>query len=161
MMKRVKANDPAAMREMGAMKHYDEGDYKGAFNYLTKAAELEDIRAHYLLGYMYRRGEGVKKDEEKAVYHSEKAAIGGDPYARYDLACYEERKGNKERAVKHSIIAANLGLEISMKELWKDYKDGYITKEELEATLRTHKAVIDEMKSKERDEAAAWRKRRA
>ncbi len=156
MMKRIKANDPAAMREMG-LRCYHEGDYKGAFNYLTMAAELEDIRAHYVLGQMYLKGHGVKKDEEKAVYHSEKAAMGGDPYARFDLACYEERKGNIERAVKHSIIAANLGHELSMKELWGAYKEGCITKEDLESTLRTHQAALDEMKSPEREVAEAWR----
>jgi hypothetical protein len=40
-----------------------------------------------------------------------------------------------------------------MKALWGYCSAGNITKEELEATLRTHKTAIDEMKSKERDEA--------
>jgi hypothetical protein len=57
--------------------------------------------------------------------------------------------------VKHYIIAANLGLEESMKALWKHYSDGNITKEELEATLRAHQAALDEMKSPERDAAEA------
>jgi hypothetical protein len=43
--------------------------------------------------------------------------------------------------------------EGSMKELWKHYKRGNITKEDLDATLRTHKAAIDEMKSAEREAA--------
>ena len=64
-----------------------------------------------------------------------------------------------ERAVKHSIIAANLGYEKSMKELWGHYSKGNISKEDLEATLRTHKAAIDEMKSPEREAAVAWRER--
>ena len=64
-----------------------------------------------------------------------------------------------ERAVKHFIIAANVGHEKSMKVLWEHYSAGNITKEDLEATLRTHKAAIDAMKSPEREAAAAWRKR--
>jgi TPR repeat protein len=48
MMKRVKANDPAALRRMGAIR-YDEGDYDTAVEYWTKAAELGDAHSHYRL----------------------------------------------------------------------------------------------------------------
>ena len=151
-MERIKANDPAAMCNMGT-ERYHEGDHDGAIEYWTKAAELGDVVAHNQLGYMYGEGKGVEKDAEKAVYHLEKAAIGGHTTARYNLGEYEEENGNMERAVKHFIIAANIGDDDSMKELWGYYKNGYITKEDLEATLRTHKAAIDEMKSPEREAA--------
>ena len=154
MMKRVKANDPAALRQMGGTC-YDEGDYEGAIEYLSKAADLGDADAHYRLGCMHSKGEGVEKDEEKMVYHFEKAAIGGHPDARHNLACIEEENGNIERSVKHYIIAANLGDEDSMKALWKYYSAGYITKEELDATLRSHQAALDEMKSEQRDAGEA------
>ena len=110
--------------------------------------------AHYNLGLMYRRGEGVEEDEEKEVYHYEKAAIGGHPDARYYLAIIEGKNGNVDRAAKHFIINANLGHEESMKLLWKLYSAGQITKEDLESTLRTHKAAIDATKSAQRDAAA-------
>jgi TPR repeat protein len=110
-----------------------------------------DAGAHYNLGCMYALGEGVEMDEEKKVYHYEKAAIGGHPKARYNLACIECKKGNMERAAKHFIIAANLGDENSMKELWEEFKGGNITKEELEATLRSHQVALDAMKSPERE----------
>jgi tetratricopeptide (TPR) repeat protein len=149
MMKRIKANDPAAMCVMGT-RRYHEGDYHTAFEYLTKAAELGDPEAHYQLGVMYGKGFGVAKDKEKAVYHWEKAAIGGHPDARHNLAVTEKANGNIKRAVKHYIIAAKLGFEASMKGLWEAFKDGQITKENLEATLRAHKAAIDETKSSQR-----------
>jgi TPR repeat protein len=155
-MKRIKAGDPAAMREMGT-RLYHEGDYDKAIEYWTNAAALGDTEAHYQLGCMHERGEGVEKDEEKEVYHYEKAAIGGHPDARYNLACIEEVNGNIERAVQHFIINANLGEEDSMKELWGYYARGNITKEDLEATLRSHKAAIDEMKSSQREEAERFR----
>jgi hypothetical protein len=60
--------------------------------------------------------------------------------------------------VRHFIIAANLGDEGSMKVLWAHYSLGNITKEDLESTLRTHKAAIDAMKSAQREAAVAWRK---
>ena len=153
-MKRIKANDPAAMNYMGEMC-YKEGDYEGAFEYFTKAAELGILDAHYHLGLMYYKGVGVEKDEKKAVYHYEKAAIGGHPRARNNLGYYEEKNGNTKRAVKHLIIAANLGFEPSMKVLWQHYSAGNITKEDLDATLRTHHAAIDETKSEQRDAAEA------
>ena len=143
MMKRVKANDPVAMSQMGT-KCFSEGDYDGAFEYLTKAAELGDLMAHYHSGVLHMNGEGVQKDEEKMVYHWEMAAIGGHPMARHLLAIIEEDNGNMERAVKHYIIAASLGDELSMKRLWK-------AKEDLDATLRSHHAAIDAMKSEQRD----------
>ena len=158
LMKRVKANDPAAMRQMGE-KCREKGDYDGAFEYLTKAAELGDAEAHYRLGYMYREGQSVEKDEEKKVYHWEKAAIVGHHDARFNLGCFEEGNGNIDRAVRHFIIAANLGDEGSMKALWKHYSKGNITKEDLDATLRTHHAAINEMKSPERKAAEAWREK--
>jgi len=40
-----------------------------------------------------------------------------------------------------------------MKVLWKHYSAGHITKETLDATLRTHKDAIDATKSLQREEA--------
>jgi hypothetical protein len=151
-MKRVKANDPVALRYVGE-KCYKEGDYEGAFKYGTKAAEVGDMAAHAQLGFMYYEGRGVEKDMEKAICHYEKAAIGGHPEARLALAVIEEENGSMDRAVKHFIIAAKLGYDLSMKALWGHYSAGNITKEELDITLRSHQAAIDEMKSEQRDKA--------
>jgi len=151
-LERAEANVPAALREMGSKRHR-EGDYDSALEYLTKAAELGELNAYHLLGRMYYQGEGVEKDEEKALQHLEKAAIGGHAQARSKVAFIEGKNGNMERSVKHFIIAANLGEEKSMKGLWRHYSDGNITKEELDATLRTHQAALDAMKSPQREAA--------
>ena len=112
---------------------------------------MGNAEAHYQLGCSYGEGVGVRvRDDDKAVYHYEKASIGGHPDARYNLACYEEI-GSMERAVKHWIIAANLGDDKSMKELLSSYKNGFITKEKYGATLRAHQAAINATKSAERD----------
>ncbi len=149
-MKRMKANDPNALCRMGALRYRDR-DYHGAFEYYKKAVESGDVEAHCRIGLMYLVGE--ERDEEKYLYHLEKAAIGGHTFARHDLGDYEVHYGNIERAVKHYMIAANLGYEGSMKRLWPLYSAGAITKEDLDATLRTHQAAIDEMKSSQREEA--------
>jgi len=156
LMKRIKANDPAAMSHMGEMRS-NEGDHDAAaIKYWTKAAELGNQEAHFQLAVSYHLGKGVENDEEKAVYHLEKAAIGGHHVARYNLGYEEWNNGNIERAVKHFIIAANLGYEDSMQVLWGQYAKGNITKEDLDATLRTHHAAINEMKSPEREAAEAF-----
>jgi hypothetical protein len=155
MMKRIEdANDSTAMTQVGT-ERYNEGDYDGAFEYWTKAAEFGHLKAHHNLGVAYDRGEGVEKDKEKEVYHYEIAAIGGHPGSRFNLGNNEERNGNMKRAVKHFIIAANLGHIKSMRALWRHYSHGNITKVDLEVTLRTHQAAIDAMKSPQREEAAA------
>jgi hypothetical protein len=157
-MKRVENNDPVAMQQMGGMRR-KEGDYKSAFDYYTKAAELGDVIAHYNLSVMYRLGQGVEMDEKKQVYHLEKAAIGGHAEARHNLGCHEGNNGRMERAVKHFIIAANMGHEGSMKALWKCYAMGLVKKEALTATLHTHQDAIDATKSAQREEAEEIRKR--
>jgi len=157
-MERVKANDPAALYQMSSRRHR-EGNYDKAVEYLRKAAELGHSEAHYTLGTIYVKGQFVDKDEEKAIYHYEKAAIGGHPKARHNLAIIEGKNGNFERAVKHLIIAANLGYEESMKALWNVFSCGNITKEELDVTLRGHQAAIDATKSAQRDAAEAYYRR--
>jgi TPR repeat protein len=117
-MERIKANDPAALRQMGVKGCYHEGDYDTAFEYLTKAAEFGDIDAHFQLGALYMNGRGVEKDEEKAVYYYEKSAIGGHPYARQNLACHEWDNGNIERSAKRCQPWTRKGNEIAMEILF-------------------------------------------
>ena len=152
MMKRVKANDPAAISQQGFEKYHKE-DYIAAFEYYKKAAALGDAEAHYHLANMYRDGEGVEKNEEKYVHHLKEAAIAGHPDARYNLGCEEWRVGNKERALKHFIIAATQGCDDSLKALMKAFKHGFVAKDVLATALRSHKAAVDAMKSPNRVEA--------
>jgi TPR repeat protein len=158
LMKRVEKNDPVAMWQMGGKRH-DEGDYKSAFEYYTKAAELGDAKAHYNLSIMYDLGQGVEKDEKKQVYHLEEAAIGGNVLARHNLGCYEDRNGKMKRAVKHFTIAANMGHEDSMKALWKYHARGLVKKEQLTATICAHHAAVDATKSQQREQAEEFLRR--
>ena len=114
-MKRIKENnDPAAMSQMGR-DFYHEGDYDTALKYFTKAAELGDADSHFVLSFMYDEGQGVEKDMEKEIYYLEKAAIGGHPEGRNNLGYIEVKNGRLERARKHFIIAANLGIMVRCK----------------------------------------------
>jgi tetratricopeptide (TPR) repeat protein len=152
-MKRIAANDPVAMCDMGE-KLYHEGEYESAFDYYTKAVELGDIDAHFRLSVLYRKGQGVQKDEKKEIHHLEEAAIAGHDVARYNLACYEGTNRRYDRAVRHLLIAANLGLDGSIQNLKQCYVDGHVSKEEFAAALRAHQAAVDATKSPQREAAA-------
>ena len=155
MMKRVKKNDPVAMAQMGR-KRRNEGDYGKALEYFNKAAELGDAEAHACLANLYSEGDGVEKDDEKAVYHMEQGAIGGHHHARYLLACYEDENGNFERAAKHLIINANLGCNESLQWIKDLFIQGIVSKDEYAAALRGYQAAVNETKSPERDEGDAF-----
>ncbi len=161
-MKRIKENnDPAAMCHMGKQL-YREGDYDTALEYWTKAAELGDVNAHYSLSGLYDEGHGVEKDAEKEIYHLEEAAIRGHPIARHNLGIEEWNNGRFERARKHHIIAANLGLHESLQALRKLYADGHATKEDYADALRAYQAAVEATKSVQRDVAEAnYKPRRA
>ena len=80
-MKRVKADDPVALCEVGLEEYINE-DHTKAFEYYTKAADLGHMEAHFKLALLYQMGHGVEKDREKEIFHFEEAAIGGHPSAR-------------------------------------------------------------------------------
>eukprot|EP00984_Skeletonema_dohrnii_P017163 scaffold7751_cov76-Skeletonema_dohrnii-CCMP3373.AAC.3 len=157
-MKRVKANDPAAMVSM-SLRHYRSGDYDDAFRYVNKAAKLgDDARAHFQLARFYHGGQCVEKDGKKEVYHLEQAAIGGHPRARYNLGCEEMNNGRRGRAVKHWIIAATLGCDDSLDALKVCFRGGLVTKDDFAATLRVHQAAVEATKSPQREAAEEARK---
>ncbi len=152
LMKRVEADDPVALQEAGT-KCSERGDYKRAFEYLTRAVELGNMRAHYELSIMYRKGNGVEKDEKKKFYHLGQAAIAGHVDARCQLGAHEGTKGNYERAAKHFIIGAKLGDDNSLESVKQFYQCEMVSKEDFAAALRAHQAAVNETKSPHRETA--------
>jgi TPR repeat protein len=134
---------------------YHEGDYEGAIQYYTKAAALGDMDAHFNLANMYKFGEGVERDLKKEVYHFEEAAIGGHAKARYNLGNHEGRSGRVDRATKHYVIAAKLGLDVALERVKQGFMDGSVSKEDYATALRGHQAAVDATKSSQRDRAYA------
>ena len=157
LMKRVEANDPVAMGQMGFQCN-KAGDYGSAVEYWKRAANLGDMEAHFNLSVMYYDGHGVEKDEKKQVYHLEEASIGGHPDARYYLGGVEEKNGRLDRAIKHWIIAANLGSDKALEALKNAYRYGLISKDDFASALRAHQAAVDATKSPQREEGEAARK---
>jgi hypothetical protein len=88
----------------------------------------------------------------------EEAAIGGYPDARYNLGSYEDRNGRINRAMKHFIIAANLGDTGALETVKSGFAQGIVSKEDYEAALRGHQAAVDATKSTQRDAANEYYK---
>ena len=84
------------------------------------------------LGVAYDKGDGVERDMKKATYYWEVAAMGGEVMARHNLGALEADAGNMERAVKHWMISAGAGDDISLKSIRQCYSSGYATKDDFE-----------------------------
>ncbi|WP_246000412.1 ankyrin repeat domain-containing protein [Pontibacter diazotrophicus] len=86
--------DAFCNRILGSMYYRGFGEMidKGlAFNYLSRAAEANDVASYAPLANLYLNGEGVAKDKEKALYWLNKGVEAGDRQASYTLALlYEE-----------------------------------------------------------------------
>ena len=159
LMKRVEANDPVAMCHMGS-EIYKEGNYNSAFEYFTKAAAMGNVQAHYQLSILYRDGQGVEKNEKRELHHAEKAAIRGHPHARCSLGCFEwENNAQMDRAVKHFIIGAKLGHDMSLDNVKMLYEAGYASKEDFGVALRGYQAAIEAAKSPQREAVAEYSSR--
>eukprot|EP00985_Skeletonema_marinoi_P014910 scaffold7616_cov136-Skeletonema_marinoi.AAC.5 len=152
-MKRIEVNDPVAMRRMG-FERQEKEDYDVAFEYYTKAAGLGNVDAHFDLSLLYNEGKGVGKDKKKELHHLEEAAIAGHTFARHNLGCLEAGNGRADRAMKHWVIAANLGDDGSLEILKDAFGKGLvISKEDFAAALRAHQAAVDATKSPQREAA--------
>ena len=150
LMKRIEVDDPTAFWAMGKRRE-QEGDYIGAFEYWTKAAKLGNMDAHYEISLLYQRGQGVEVDLKKECYHLEEAAIGGHADARHNLGHRELQSLRFDRAMKHFIIAANLGVDESLGMLKESFEVGLVRNEDLAAALRAHKAAVDATKTPQRE----------
>ena len=78
--------------------------------------------------------------------------------ARHNLGAFEvHEQANLKRGMKHYMIAAKSGSDVSLKEVRKGYRDGFVTKEEYANTLRAYQNIRDEIKSDERAKVAEAR----
>ncbi len=87
------AGDGFSNRILGSMYYTGFGEMQDmglALNYLTRAAEKNDVVAYTYLANMYLDGKGVKKDTQKAVDLLRRGAAAGDREALYTLALLNE-----------------------------------------------------------------------
>ena len=90
-----------------------------------------------------------------STHYYKLAAIGGNVLARCNLAIAEIEAGYMKRALAHYTIAAGSGHNKSLKEIQKFYTNGMATKENYASALRAYQTFLMEIKSEQRDKAAA------
>ena len=92
---------------------------------------------------------------KKANHYYELAAMGGCVTARHNLGNNEYLEGNMERAIKHYTISLGDGFDRSLKAIRGLYSKGYVTKDDYAKALRAYQEYLDDIRSPQRDEAAA------
>ena len=160
---RVAKKDPEAIFYLGLK--YCHGhlgmkrDIRKAFDLWSEAAELGSIEALFSIGL--RPGPDMSKsaqeqqDEAKAAEFYTNAAMQGHVEARHNLGCYEMKKGNYDRAVRHVLISAKMGYEHSVGMIKDLFTNGIATKEQYAEALKGYQDAVEETKSHDRDEAKA------
>ena len=157
--KRIDMNDSVGMLSIGCM--YRDGDcglpqdHAKALEFWHRAGELGCAEAHYSIGIAYYIGRGVERDKKRAVHYFELAAMEGDVEARHNLGIEEENGGDINRALKHWMISARFGSTDSLNSIKLMNKNGDATKNDHDKAIKAYQAFIDEIKSDQRDKAAA------
>ena len=157
--KRVEAGDALAIYNLGC--DYEQGingypqDCDKALKLYHRAAELGHAEAYGMIGYCYDMGRGVEVSKKKAKWYLELAAAKGDVTARYNLGLMEYGGNNMDRAVKHYMMAVGSGDAESLKEIQELYSHGHATKDDYAKALRLYQEYLGEIKSVQRDKAAA------
>jgi TPR repeat protein len=161
LQKRVEVGDAEAIFTLGI--YYRNGEdgfpqnYDKALELFVRAGELGHADAYCNVGYAYENGNGVELDKKKAKNYYKLAAIMGSVNARGNLGNYEQREGNMNRALKHYMIAVEGGKDKALKEIQKLYTNGHATKDDYATALRAYQVYLVEIKSTQRDKAAAAR----
>lgn len=157
--KRMKVDDPIAIYTVGCC--YQNGlrdfprDMAKALELWHRAAELGNAAAYNNIGTAYYYGEGAEIDKKKAQQYYELAAMAGDVCARHNLGNKEDIARNTDRSLKHHMIAVRGGYDQSLEKIRRLYTEGYATKEDYTEALRSYQAYLGEIKSPQRDKAAA------
>jgi len=156
----VKKDDPLAIHNIGHFYNRDgtygyPQDYNKALELWHRAAELGYAKAYYNIGLAYHYGRGVEVEEKKSTYYYEMGAMRGCVTARHNLGTIEEKTGNMDRALKHYMISVRNGNSKSLKEIKRLYSSGHATKEDYTKALHSYQEYLGEIKSPQRDKAAA------
>ena len=161
--KRMEKGDPIAMYNLGC--YHRDGlygfpqDYTKALELYHRATEFGYAKAYCKIGIAYYNGEGVEVDKKKARHYYELAAMGGNVQSRHNLGIFEREEGNMNRALKHYMISARGGYSKSVDVIKEMYTKGFATKEDYTTALRSYQTYLGEIKSRQRDEAAAFNDR--
>ena len=159
--KRMDNGDAEALHICGC--YYEEGqcgltqNHSKAFELQQKAAYLGFGEAYFNIGNACMDGRGVERDFNMGVRFWEVAARKGSASARHNLGMSEEEEGgNLDIALRHFMIAIRSGVPDSLERIKRLYSAGHVTKDDYKDALRSYQTYLSEVKSDQRDEAAAF-----
>ena len=128
MVAAVSLAPPAFAGFADGVKAYEDGDYKGAFDAWLPLAEGGDLAAMRNIGHLYRWGQGVDRDIDKAIMWYHRAAEAGFARAQANLAAiYLQGDGvpvDYDRARKWFEAAAHQGNAVAQYNLGLMYELG-------------------------------------
>ena len=155
--KRMEVGDAYAFGMMGGFHATGQNgfpqDSDKAMDFWQKAGKF----GYNNIGSVYYNGNGVERDEKMASHYYELAAMEGNVTARHNLGVSEGNAGNYDKALKHYMLAVKGGHTPSVKRIQQLYKNEHVAKYHYANALRAHQAYINEIKSDQRDKAAASR----
>ncbi len=102
-------------------RSYIRSDFTTAYKLLSPLAEQGNSRAQSILATMYRFGEGVEVDAEKAAFLTRQASLQGSVAAQYDLSQLYLTGLGVEQSIAHAIMWLTIALdEIGFEEFVRD-----------------------------------------
>jgi TPR repeat protein len=128
---------------------YAQADYAKAMAEFKPLAEQGDARSQYFMGFLYRYGYGVQKDDAEAGKWFRLSAAQGDPRSLYYLGkMYESGEG-----VERDPVAAYSWLTLSAKQA-PNPRDAAYTREEIK---KLERKMSPEQVAKAKEIAGAWK----
>lgn len=91
---------------------YIRSDYAKAHQFLLPLAEQGNAVAQALVATMFRFGEGVEVDPEKAADMFRRASLQGNVAAQYDLAQLYLTGFGVEQSIPHAIMWLTIALDV-------------------------------------------------
>ena len=103
------------------LRSYIRSDFTKAYELLSPLAEQGNARAQSILATMYRFGEGVAVDAEKAAFLMRQASLQGSVAAQYNLAQLYLTGFGVEQSIVHAMMWLTIALdEIGYEEFVRD-----------------------------------------
>ena len=110
---------------------YSKGNYKEAFQKYSISQQKGNFYSNSLLADLYSKGNGVAKDQKKALELLEDVK-DVDAIAAYKLSFYYINKKDYDEALDLLTFAGNSNVKKAQYELSKIYRDGTLDKEDTE-----------------------------
>jgi TPR repeat protein len=119
---------PARADFNGALELYRNGEYEEAFAEWKALAETGHDKSQSNIGLMYRRGQGIEKNEHEAIKWFLKAAEQGLDTAQFNLGILYSRiegiEQDQAAATKWYLAAAEQGHTVAQWHLAQRYEKG-------------------------------------